>query len=78
LATITPPVQAKTQLSAAFASAGEAFAIATDKSVMMYDTDPGKLAGTLCSYVGGPITEAQWQQYAPGIPPQNPCPRPPA
>lgn len=43
-------------------------------SLYLYDADPTQLADRLCSYTGGTITIAQWQQYAPGLPYQNPCP----
>jgi len=42
--------------------------------VDVFDTDPAELASRLCKYVGSSITAAQWQQDAPGIPYQNPCP----
>jgi WD40 repeat protein len=48
--------------------------VVPDTSVYLYDTEPAKLADRLCSYTGGTITTTQWQQYAPGIPYQNPCP----
>lgn len=60
--------------AAGFTSSGTAFAVASDSSVFLYDTDPAKLATRLCSYTGNSITPAQWQQDAPGIPYQNPCP----
>jgi WD40 repeat protein len=60
--------------TAGFTPSGTAFAVASDNSVFLYDTDPAKLATQLCSYTGNSITPAQWQQDAPGIPYQNPCP----
>jgi WD40 repeat protein len=60
--------------TAGFTPSGTAFAVASDSSVFLYDNDTAKLATRLCSYTGNSITPAQWQQDAPGIPYQNPCP----
>jgi WD40 repeat protein len=69
---ITPPSQASSIEDAAFTPTGTTLAIANGDSVILYDTDPAHLASQLCTYTGG-ITAAQWTQYAPGIPYQNPC-----
>ncbi|MER6124292.1 hypothetical protein ABT173_16870 [Streptomyces sp. NPDC001795] len=75
LATITPAAQT-VQLSASFSPRSERLAVAASDSdsVVLYDTNPHRLADTLCSYTGNSITAAQWQKYAPGVPFQNPCP----
>jgi WD40 repeat protein len=73
VASITPPSQAGSVESAAFTPAGGTLAIAIENSVILYDTHPADLASQLCTYTGGTITAAQWTQYAPGIPYQNPC-----
>jgi WD40 repeat protein len=69
---ITPPSQDGFVESAAFTPTGGTLAIADEDSLILYDTDPADLASELCTYTGG-ITTAQWTQYAPGIPYQNPC-----
>lgn len=71
---IAPPAQDGFVESAAFTPTGGTLAIADEDSVILYDTDPAHLASELCTYTGG-ITTAQWTQYAPGIPYQNPCRR---
>lgn len=70
---IAPPSQAGFVQSAAFTPASSTLAIANENSVILYDTDPAHLVSELCTYTGGTITAAQWTQYAPGIPYQNPC-----
>jgi hypothetical protein len=42
-------------------------------SVSIYDSDPADLTSQLCAYTGSTITAAQWAEYAPGIPYQDPC-----
>jgi hypothetical protein len=39
----------------------------------MRDTGPAGIADSLCGYTGASVTRAQWQEYAPHIPYQNPC-----
>jgi len=70
---IAPPSQAGFIESAAFMPTGGTLAIANEDSVILYDTDPADLVSELCTYAGDTITAAQWTQYAPGIPYQNPC-----
>ena len=60
--------------SAAFTASGIMLAVAGDTGTALFDTDPTQIADRLCSYTGGTITAAQWAQFAPGIPYQNPCP----
>jgi WD40 repeat protein len=60
--------------SAAFTQSGAMLAVAGDTSIALFNTDPAETADRLCSYTGGTITTAQWTQFAPGIPYQNPCP----
>ena len=60
--------------SAAFTASGTMLAVAGDTGTALFDTDPAQVAARLCLYTGGTITAAQWAQFAPGIPYQNPCP----
>jgi WD40 repeat protein len=60
--------------SAAFTPTGTMLAVSDGTDVSFFDTDPADLANRLCSYTGGTISQAQWSQFAPGIPYQNPCP----
>lgn len=41
----------------------------------LFATDSQRSVDQLCSITTNPITLAQWKQYAPGVPYQNPCPR---
>jgi WD40 repeat protein len=59
--------------SAAFAPTGTTLAVSSGTDVSFFDTNPADLANRLCSYTGGTISAAEWSQYAPGIPYQNPC-----
>jgi WD40 repeat protein len=43
-------------------------------TVYLISTSSTDLTGQLCSSLRTPITSAQWQQYAPGVPYLNPCP----
>ncbi|MFF7240152.1 hypothetical protein [Streptomyces collinus] len=76
LAVLEPPVHASMdQLTAQFSPSGRTVAVASSDSVMLYDTDPAKVADTLCSFTSTtPITTSQWQKYAPGMAFQDPCP----
>lgn len=59
--------------SAAFTRPGATLAVAADTFVALY-ADPAITVTRLCTYTGSTITTAQWAQFAPGIPYQNPCP----
>jgi formylmethanofuran:tetrahydromethanopterin formyltransferase len=60
--------------SAAFTATGAILAIAdSDGVVALFDTSQAETAERVCSYTGDTITAAQWAQFAPGIPYQNPC-----
>ncbi|MGF1427496.1 hypothetical protein [Kitasatospora sp. LaBMicrA B282] len=60
--------------TAAFSLTQPTLLLATNGTVSMLDMDPAKLADHLCQYTGGaPLTASQWQRYAPGIAPQDPC-----
>jgi WD40 repeat protein len=73
-ASFTPPGQSIDIETAIFSSSGSALIVFADRSAYLYDANPAELAKRLCSYTGGSITTAQWHQYAPGVPPQDPCP----
>jgi WD40 repeat protein len=45
----------------------------SDSSVFFIDADQSALAGQLCQYAGAPMSAAQWNTYAPGVPYQQPC-----
>jgi WD40 repeat protein len=44
-----------------------------DGEVDLLDIDPGTMIRRLCTSTGNPVTPAQWDQYAPGLPYQPPC-----
>jgi WD40 repeat protein len=73
-ASFTPPGQSIDIGSVVFSSAGSAIMVFSDSSAYLYDASPAEVAQRLCSDTGGSITAAQWRQYAPGVPPQAPCP----
>ena len=56
-----------------FTGQGDTLAISTDTTTSLIDSDPAQLAPRLCGYVAAPISQAQWQQDAPGVPYQRPC-----
>jgi WD40 repeat protein len=58
----------------AFTGMGDTLAITTDYTTSLVDSDPAELAARLCGYAEVPISPAQWQQYAPSVPYQRPCP----
>ncbi|WP_348533242.1 WD40 repeat domain-containing protein [Kitasatospora sp. MAA4] len=57
-----------------FSSTGDQLAVAGPDSVRFFDTDPAELAHQLCAYTGADLSTNDWNQYAPGIPYQPPCP----
>jgi WD40 repeat protein len=62
-------------LGMAFTGQGDTLATATTSmSTSLVDSDPAQLAARLCGYAAAPINSAQWQQDAPGVPYQRPCP----
>jgi WD40 repeat protein len=73
-ASFTPPGHSIEIGPVKFSSAGSALMVFADSSAYLYDASPAELAQRLCSYTGGSITAAQWRRYAPGVPPQAPCP----
>jgi WD40 repeat protein len=56
-----------------FAPDGSKLLVATDESLYVMDTSPAGVANSLCAYTGASVTRAQWQEYAPHVPYQNPC-----
>jgi WD40 repeat protein len=52
---------------------GSKLLVSATSSVYVLDASPTAIAGSLCGYTGASVTRAQWQQYAPHIPYQNPC-----
>ncbi len=73
LATLTSPAEAI--YSVAFNSNGMLAAGSEDHTIRLWATDPDRVAASICSTVGDPITSAEWQQYIPGKPYQLPCRR---
>lgn len=61
-------------LGAAFTGQGDTLAISRLLTTSLVDSDPAQLATRLCGYAAAPISPAQWQQDAPGVPYQRPCP----
>lgn len=59
-------------LGAAFTGQGDTLAVSNAITISLYG-DPAQLADSLCRYVAAPISPAQWQQYAPGVPYRRPC-----
>ena len=73
--TVTPPGGSSDVTAGGFTPSGAMLAVAYDSgSTYLLDTNPAALADQLCSYTGDSITQAEWQQNAPGIAYQNPCP----
>lgn len=58
----------------AFTGQGDTLAISSFISTSLVDSDPAQLAARLCGYTTAPISPAQWQQDAPGVPYRTPCP----
>lgn len=56
-----------------YVSDGSELLLSTPEGVFAVNPSPAAIAASLCSYVGASVTRAQWQQYAPAIPYQNPC-----
>jgi WD40 repeat protein len=52
---------------------GSKLLVSATGSVYVLDSNPSAIADSLCGYTGASVTRAQWQQYAPYIPYQNPC-----
>ncbi|MBS9374649.1 nSTAND1 domain-containing NTPase [Rhodococcus sp. B50] len=44
-----------------------------DRSVRLWQLDPEAVAATLCSTVGTPVTEDEWERHLPGVPYRPPC-----
>ncbi|USI92731.1 hypothetical protein LLA01_22725 [Rhodococcus pyridinivorans] len=44
-----------------------------DRSVRLWQLDPEPIAATLCSTVGTPVTEDEWERRLPGVPFRPPC-----
>ncbi|TWH24785.1 FOG: WD40 repeat [Rhodococcus rhodochrous J45] len=44
-----------------------------DLSVRLWQLDPETVAATLCSTVGTPVTEDEWERHLPGVPFRPPC-----
>ncbi|AOD21217.1 hypothetical protein IM25_05890 [Rhodococcus sp. p52] len=44
-----------------------------DRSVRLWQLDPDPVAATLCSTVGTPVTEDEWERHLPGVPFRPPC-----
>jgi WD40 repeat protein len=44
-----------------------------DHTVLLWDTDPEKAAKDICSSIVIPLTPAQWRQYIPDRPYEQPC-----
>lgn len=62
-------------LGVAFTGQGDTLARSTSAmSTSLVDSDPAQLAARLCGYAAAPISPAQWQQDAPGVPYRRPCP----
>ena len=66
--------QAEAVQGLAFTGRNDNLAISTGTETFIVDSDPAVLAARMCGYVGVPIRPAQWEQYAPGIPYERPCP----
>jgi WD40 repeat protein len=73
--TITGGLEGNTQPidNAAYLPAGSMLLVSANDSVYVMPSSPAAIAGSLCGYTGASVTRAQWQQYAPYIPYQNPC-----
>lgn len=59
--------------SLGFGSSDQTVVISGQENLYLMDSDPGRLAGYLCSLSGNTITQSQWQQYLSGVPYQPPC-----
>ncbi|MCD2111045.1 helix-turn-helix domain-containing protein [Rhodococcus rhodochrous] len=44
-----------------------------DRSVRLWQLDPETVEATLCSTVGTPVTEDEWERHLPGVPFRPPC-----
>jgi hypothetical protein len=73
--TITGGLEGDTQPidNAAYLPGGSRLLVSASGSVYVMPSSPAAIAGSLCGYTGASITRAQWQQYAPYSPYQNPC-----
>jgi WD40 repeat protein len=61
-------------LGVTFTGQGDTLAISGLMTTSLVDSDPARLAARLCAYAAVPISPAQWQQDAPGVPYRRPCP----
>lgn len=58
----------------AFTPDGSALAVLRDGTgVDLWDTNPERIAASLCLTIGDPLTPQQWDRYLPGRPYQPPC-----
>ena len=48
------------------------------QSVVTWQIDPNAVAASTCPRTGTPMTQDEWQQVAPGVPYDPPCPLPAA
>jgi hypothetical protein len=48
----------------------------TAQSVVTWQIDPDTVAASTCPRTGTPMTQDEWQQVAPGVPYDPPCPLP--
>jgi WD40 repeat protein len=72
---LTPPTRFSDDLAGAELSAsGHTLLVSTQSAVYSYDTDVDEIASRLCTMIGQPISTALWQEYAPGVAYQRPCP----
>jgi WD40 repeat protein len=60
--------------SVAFSPDGHTLAAGvTDGTVRLWDTSPTAAAAAVCANVGQPLTQLEWQTYAPGLAYRAPC-----
>ena len=61
--------------SVAFSPDGSQLAAASydDDTVRLWDTSPAAARAAICANLGQPLTPAEWQSYAPGVPYRAPC-----